>query len=95
MTPWQSVTGHGVDNPSFSRSLHCNSSQVPDTWCHVFLVIAPAQIAKFRFLLEGYDHLAVLTTLDKDNGLVRLGFARSRSHELFILLQDIASQLVR
>ncbi len=38
----------------------------------MFLRIRPERISRLRFLLEGYDGLAVLTTLSAADGVVRL-----------------------
>ena len=37
-----------------------------------FLSIRPERIGWLRFILEGYDGLALLTTLSTDKGLVRI-----------------------
>jgi hypothetical protein len=58
-----------------------------------FLKIRPEQISLFRFLLEGYDGLAVLSTLDAKQGLVRLLVPRSRHDELWLLITALASEL--
>ena len=58
-----------------------------------FLRIRPEQISLFRFLLEGYDGLAVLSTLDAKQGLVRLMVPKSRSTELWQLLDAICEDL--
>jgi hypothetical protein len=57
------------------------------------LKISPARISLLRFLLEGYDGLAVLTTLDRKTGLVRLLFPAARYHELIALLRAISEEL--
>lgn len=54
------------------------------------LRIAPARIALLRFLLEGYDGLAVLSTDDGKSGRVRLRVPRCRYAELMHLLSATA-----
>ncbi|AIH03402.1 DUF4911 domain-containing protein [Thermodesulfobacterium commune] len=40
-----------------------------------FLVkVNPSQIAFFKFILEGYDHLSSLTILDPKSGLTKIYF---------------------
>jgi hypothetical protein len=58
-----------------------------------FLVIRTDRISLFRFLLEGYDGLAILSTLDVQQGLVRLVVPKSRYAELWHLLAAICDDL--
>ena len=51
------------------------------------------QIAFFRFLLEAYDGLAVLRTLDPQEGRVVLYLSRSREPELDELLCGLAGDI--
>lgn len=59
----------------------------------LFLAIDPARISLLRFLLEGHEGLAVLTTLDSRTGLVRLLFPRTRYAELITFLDAVATDL--
>ncbi|MHB8809076.1 MAG: DUF4911 domain-containing protein [Desulfobulbaceae bacterium] len=59
----------------------------------MYLFIAPARISLLRFLLEGYDGLAMLSTLDSKTGLVRLLFPGPRYMELAAFLNAIAADL--
>ncbi|WP_417915308.1 DUF4911 domain-containing protein [Candidatus Electronema sp. JM] len=58
-----------------------------------FLRIRTDRISLFRFLLEGYDGLAVLTTVDVQQGLVRLTVPKDRYAELWGLLAAISEEL--
>ena len=58
-----------------------------------YLRINPSRISLFRFLLEGYDGLAVLSTLDAKQGLVRLLVPNSRIDEFWPLLNAICVEL--
>lgn len=58
-----------------------------------FLRIRTDRISLFRFLLEGYDGLAVLTTVDVEQGLVRLTVPKDRYAELWALLAAISGEL--
>lgn len=51
------------------------------------------QIAYFRFILEGYDGLAVLRTMDPAQGRVVLYLNSSCEPELDKLLEEISDQL--
>ena len=72
---------------------YLNRCLVVDLFFTFFLRIKPEQISLFRFLLEGYDGLAVLSTLDAKQGLVRLLVHKSRSAELWLLLEAICEDL--
>jgi hypothetical protein len=39
---------------------------------YLYIALNPAKITLFRFLLEGYDGIAVMSTLDGRKGLVKL-----------------------
>lgn len=58
-----------------------------------FLRIRTDRISLFRFLLEGYDGLAVLSTVDGQQGLVRLIVPKDRYTELWTLLAAICGEL--
>lgn len=59
----------------------------------LFLRIRTDRISLFRFLLEGYDGLAVLSTVDNQQGLVRLMVPKGRHAELWRLLAAICGEL--
>jgi len=59
-----------------------------------FFLIRPEQIALFRFILEGYDGLAVLSTMNQEQGLVRILVPESRVKELWHLLDSLSPELV-
>lgn len=58
-----------------------------------FLRIRTDRISLFRFLLEGYDGLAVLSTVDVQQGLVRLTVPKERWLELWELLAAVCGEL--
>ena len=57
----------------------------------LFIKINPKRIAYLKFILEGYDGLAVLTTIDNHEGLLRLLTPIQRYRELCLLLGEITS----
>lgn len=59
----------------------------------VFLRIRPERISWLRFLLEGYDGLAVLTTLSAADGVVQLRLLDCGFVETMRLLDSIAGEL--
>ncbi len=58
-----------------------------------YLLIRPEQIGWLRFILEGYDGLAILTTMSAKNGLVRLQALNSSFEEAMHLLDTLAADL--
>lgn len=57
------------------------------------LAIAPSRIHFLKFILEGYDGLALLTTEDPDQGLVEIRYPPEIKSELLELLQSIEPQI--
>jgi hypothetical protein len=53
------------------------------------LRIAPARIHFLKFILEGYDGLAVVSTLDPRQGLVELKYPRELQADLDALLASL------
>lgn len=59
----------------------------------IYLRIPPRKISLLRFLLEGYDGLAILSTLDSSLGTVRLLVPKPRYNELYKFLDGTADEL--
>jgi len=59
----------------------------------LYLRIRPDRIGYLKFLLEGYDGLAILTTIDSNYGLIRLALSRPRYVEAVCFLQSVAGEL--
>lgn len=55
--------------------------------------IAPEKFHFLKFILEGYDNLAVLSSMSGKNGVIRLKCEREALPELISLLTDIAPQI--
>lgn len=63
---------------------------MPNLFQEIYLIINPKKIAFMKFILEGYDGLAFLSTMDREKGLVRLLVSGARYFELLYLLNDLA-----
>ncbi len=61
----------------------------------LYLAIAPARFHFFKSILEGYDGLAILSSVDGKKGTVRLRYPPESEDLLFDLLSDIAPGLNR
>jgi len=59
----------------------------------LFARINPSRIWYLKFILEGHDGLALLSTDDKDEGIVRMAVYRSRYIELVLLLIALADKI--
>jgi hypothetical protein len=59
----------------------------------VWLRIRSDRIHFLKFILEGYDGLGLLSTLDSRHGVVTIWSSRSGLNELFGLLADLAPTL--
>ena len=59
-------------------------------FCDIYIRIDPKSIAFLKFIIEGYDGLALLTTIDRRDGLVKLLVPTSRHNELWKLLEELA-----
>ena len=59
----------------------------------LYLRINQQKIFYLKYILEGYDGLAVLSTEDNNTGLVSLRFPESSRNDLFGLLKSIAVNL--
>ena len=55
----------------------------PPSWSGRFYVrLAPADLACFKFLLEGYDNLAFLSVVDKYESVVQIVFSPPQEGEV-------------
>jgi len=59
------------------------------------LRISPDRIHYLKFILEGYDNLATLSTVDARQGLVKIRYTPEVEKDLTQLLTEIASDIVK
>lgn len=59
----------------------------------LYLRISQQKISLLRFLLEGYDGLGILSTIESKEGLVRLLVPAPRYNELLRFLAGSAHEL--
>ncbi len=55
--------------------------------------ISPEKIAFLKFVLDGYNHLALLTVKDPKKGIVELSFFPTEKEEVLNILQDFAKKI--
>jgi len=58
------------------------------------LEISPERIHFLKFILEGYDGMAILSTVDAGKGLVELRYPPEIENDLKTLLDNIKPQIV-
>ena len=59
------------------------------------LRIPPDRIHYLKFILEGHDNLATLSTVDARQGLVKISYTPEVEEDLTQLLTEIASDIVK
>ncbi len=59
----------------------------------LILRIAPNKFHYLKFILEGYDNMAILSSLNPKEGLVVVRYPENLSKDLFCLLASIGSKL--
>ena len=52
------------------------------------------EIAFIRFIIEAYDGLAVVTTLDSDTGLIEFQIAPGCEQDVEMILQDLKQDIM-
>lgn len=58
------------------------------------LKISPERIHFLKFILEGYDGLAIMSTIDPGQGIVEIKYPPEIKRDLTDLLKSIAPQLL-
>lgn len=71
----------------------CNLETEP-TLQPLYLRISPGRFHFLKFILEGYDNVVILSSVDSREGIVVLRYSTGHKEELFGLLASIATKLV-
>jgi len=58
-----------------------------------YLRIAPGKFHFLKFILEGYDNMAILSSYDNKKGIIVIRFPEAMSADLYDLLSSIAVSL--
>ncbi|PMP68747.1 MAG: hypothetical protein C0190_01085 [Thermodesulfobacterium geofontis] len=59
-----------------------------------FLIkLSSKKLAYLKFILEGYDHLAILSVLDPKKGLAKLHFFKNEKSFVKEILEDLKTEL--
>lgn len=65
------------------------------TFEQLYAKIAPQRIHFLRFILEGYDGLAVLSTINAETGVVLIRFPHEARRDIISLLEDMTESLTQ
>jgi len=61
----------------------------------LYLLIAPERFHFLKFILEGYDGLAILSSVNGRTGIARIRYPLESETLLFSLLSNIAAKINR
>jgi hypothetical protein len=59
------------------------------------LRISPDRIHYLKFILEGYDGLAILSTLNARQGIVEVRYPPEAEKDLAVLLTEINAEIIK
>lgn len=59
----------------------------------VYLRISPGRFHYLKFILEGYDNLAILSSYQISEGIVVIRYPQEMAQDLFSLLNNLAGDL--
>ncbi|PHR26949.1 MAG: hypothetical protein COA36_10865 [Desulfotalea sp.] len=71
----------------------CNLEHKPSL-LPLYLRISPNRFHYLKFIVEAYDNIAILSSVDGREGIVVLRYSEGHKKELFGLLASIAVDLV-
>lgn len=57
------------------------------------LTIRPSSVNLLRFILEGYDNMFILSTIDNLKGLVRIIYVQGMEPELNMILKSMSDKI--
>ncbi len=61
--------------------------------CEIYLRISPGKFHFLKFILEGYDNLATLSSYQSSDGVVVIRYPEEMANDLFGLLGYLAEYL--
>jgi hypothetical protein len=71
----------------------CDESNDPFSFCHRRYRLAPARIGMLRFLVEGYDGILFLRTIEAKEAVVELSWSRSSAADAEGILVALRAEL--
>jgi hypothetical protein len=71
----------------------CNIDTSQTSLHLLYLRISPDKFHFLKFIVEAYDNIAILSSVDNREGIVVLRYSEGHKEELFALLRSIAVKL--
>jgi hypothetical protein len=66
------------------------NSALPAELSTLPLRIDPRQIGYLKFILEGYDNMALVTTIDSKEGLIIIRYSSTFHGDLMAIIEDLS-----
>lgn len=85
-----------ADSPARKRRRKFKPRRVhpPADWSdRLYLTMAPSDLAKFKFLLEGYDNLGNLSVVDRRKAVLQMFFGPHQRREVDEFLRAAAEHI--
>jgi len=79
-----------ADRPALPGQNGNNKMQNLQKLC---LRISPNKFHLLKFILEGYDNMAIISSLDSKKGLIIVRYPEELSRDLFNLLASVATKI--
>ena len=72
----------------------CNTQNTQTSLHLLYLRISPGKFHFLKFIIEAYDNIAILSSVDNREGIVVLRYSEGHKNELFALLSSIATKII-
>ena len=83
-----------VNGDGMKKAMNCGVQKKKQ--CSLLqMEITPDRIHFLKFILEGYDGLALLSTVDAGQGIVEIRYPPEIEHDLKKILHNIGPQIVK
>ncbi len=82
-------------SPAVDCRSQADTTQLPSKLSVLKLQISPRRICFLKFILEGYDGLAIITTLDAKKGFIEIRYPNILNDELFQLIDALYPSIVQ
>ena len=73
----------------------CDKKNMQKNLCELFLRISPDRFHFLKFIIEGYDNLALISAVSGKTGIIRLRYPEENLTEVIRLLGSIADAIKR
>ena len=80
-------------SPSRRRPRKRVLTPAPESSARLYVRVAPADIALFRFLLEAHDNLGVFTVVNKFEGVLMVRFSPQQRREMEAFLRQAGTEM--